>query len=122
MRQKVHIKPTPVMSRMGIIVGAAFFIFGLIFLAVLIKEGSGIGVIFMIFWLFVVGIIIAFNAYNLVRRKDIVDIETESEGRVNDPGPDFDSKLRKLEGLKKDGLISEEEFRIKRDEIFRQKW
>ena len=62
--------------------------------------------------------IIVFNLYNLIRRKDVIDIETESSGQVNDPGLDFEFKLRKLENLKKDGLISEEEFRKKREEIF----
>jgi len=122
MRQKVHIKPTPLVSLMGILVGVVFLILGIIFISVLIKEDSTIGIIFMIFWLFLIGIIIAFNVYNLVRRKDVIDIETESSGQVNDPGLDFESKLRKLESLKKDGLINEEEYRKKREEIFGQEW
>ncbi len=122
MRQKVHVKPTPFVSLMGILVGLAFLIFGIIFLFILIKEDSPVGIIFMVLWLFVVSIIIAFNFYNFVRRKDVIDIETESSGQVNDRGPDFESKLRKLENLKKDGLISEEEFHKKREEIIGQKW
>ena len=38
------------------------------------------------------------------------------------PGVDFDSKLRKLEGLRKDGLITEAEFARKRAEIMDGKW
>jgi hypothetical protein len=86
------------------------------------EEDSMIGVIFFIFWLFVVGIMIAFNAYNVVRPKDVIDIETETSGRVNDPGLDFASILRELDSLRKDGLITEEEFRKKREEIIGPKW
>jgi hypothetical protein len=122
MRQKVHVKPTPIVSLIGILVGFAFLIFGIIFLIILIREDSTVGIIFMIFWFFVISIIIAFNFYNLIRRKDVIDIETESMGQANDPGLDFESKLRKLESLKKDGLINEEEYSRKRVEIFTQKW
>jgi hypothetical protein len=31
-------------------------------------------------------------------------------------------KMRSLEALKKDGLISEDEFRRKREEVMQQKW
>lgn len=34
----------------------------------------------------------------------------------------FDEKLRKLEQLKKDHLISETEFNQKREEILKEKW
>ncbi|WP_409343251.1 SHOCT domain-containing protein [Paenibacillus sp. MBLB4367] len=35
---------------------------------------------------------------------------------------DFESKLRKLDGLRRDGLITEEEFAAKRKELMEQKW
>jgi len=35
---------------------------------------------------------------------------------------DFDEKLRKLDKLKKEGLINEAEFNKKRAEILDQKW
>lgn len=37
-------------------------------------------------------------------------------------GPDFETRLRKLESLKKDGLITEDEYRRKREEILNDKW
>jgi hypothetical protein len=36
--------------------------------------------------------------------------------------PDFATKLRKLETLRKDELISEDEYQKKRQEIMDQKW
>jgi competence protein ComGC len=120
--QKIHVKPSRMASLMGIVVGFAFLIFGIIFLFFLIQEDSTIGIVFMIFWFFIVGAIIFFNFYNLIKQKDVIDIETENLSSANDSGLDFESKLRKLESLKKDGLISEEEFCKKRDEILNQKW
>ncbi|WP_084605799.1 SHOCT domain-containing protein [Tepidibacter formicigenes] len=35
---------------------------------------------------------------------------------------DFEVKLRKLNDLMKDGLINEEEFKRKREEILSEKW
>ena len=35
---------------------------------------------------------------------------------------DFETRLRKLNRLKEDGLITEEEFQKKREEILREKW
>jgi flagellar motor component MotA len=120
--QKIHVKPSRMASLIGIIVGFAFLIFGIIFFIILLQEDSTVGVLFMIFWMFIVGTIIFFNFYNLIKQKDVIDIETESLPSVNDSGLDFESKLRKLESLKKDGLINKEEFSKKRDEILNQKW
>ncbi|MBU1248349.1 MAG: SHOCT domain-containing protein [Proteobacteria bacterium] len=35
---------------------------------------------------------------------------------------DFEARLRKLERLKKDGVISESEYAAKREQIMREKW
>ncbi len=35
---------------------------------------------------------------------------------------DFETRLRKLNTLREDGLITEEEFQKKREEILREKW
>ena len=102
---------------MGIVVGAGFLVFGIAFLVVLLGEGSQIGVAFMALWIAVVTVIIAFNVYHLVTRKAVVEIDADTDAES-----DFDAKLRKLERLKNDRLISEEEFRRKRAEILEQKW
>lgn len=76
----------------------------------------------MILWIFVILLIIAYMIYHLTSRKGVVEIETESYAPGQDPGPDFDAKLRKLELLKKDGLVTDEEYYDKRAEILKQKW
>lgn len=122
MLQKTRVKPTRPMVLMGLIVFLAFLIFGVIFLNVLIREGSGPGIVFMIFFIFVILLIIAYMIYLLTSRKGVIEIETESHAQGQDPGPDFDVRLRKLELLKKDGLVTDEEYSDKRAEILKQKW
>lgn len=54
-------------------------------------------------------------------------IETESDDHASPVPPrpvpkDFAERLRDLEGLRRDGLIDEEEYERKRDEILRERW
>jgi hypothetical protein len=51
--------------------------------------------------------------------KDAID-ETGLKASLGSGLP-FDEKLRRLEALKKDGLVSEEEYRLKRKEILEEK-
>jgi Short C-terminal domain len=51
-----------------------------------------------------------------------VDIETEPGSQAGDTDSDPIHRLRNLEALKQDGLISEDEFRRKREEVMQQKW
>jgi hypothetical protein len=80
--------------------------------------------IFMIGWLGTIVYMLIYHYLNLKRAKglSLVEIDTESgslaEGAVSDPM----QKLRSLESLKKEGLISEDEFIRKREEIMQQKW
>ena len=119
---KMHVRSSRAPLIVGLVIGIAFLVFGVVFLVVLANEGSQIGVAFMGFWIFLVGVIIAFNAYHLVVRKAaVMEIETEAEVPAGSE-PDFEAKLRRLERLKSDRLISEEEYRRKRAEILDQKW
>ena len=118
----VHVRPGRAASLAGLLVGVAFLVFGIVFLVVLLQEDSMVGVAFMSLWIFVVGLIIALNAYHLITRKAMLDIDTEGGTAIPGSDADFDRKLRRLEDLKKDRLISEEEYKRKRAEILDQKW
>ena len=122
MLQKTSVKPTRPAVLLGLIAAIAFLIFGLVFLSVLIKLGSGLGIAFMIFWIFIVLIMIGFSIHLLTSRKGVLELDTESHIPEGGSGPDFEAKLRKLELLKKDGLVTDEEYRDKRAEILKQKW
>ena len=119
---KVHVRPTRATSLIGLLVGVAFLVFGVVFLVVLIQEDSRVGVAFMGLWIFVVSLLIAFNAYHLITRKAVMEIDTEVAAPGTGSESDFDAKLRRLERLKSDRLISEEEYKRKRAEILDQKW
>ena len=120
MPQKMTVKPTKPVTIMGLIAAGGMLLFGLFFLGILIREGSGPGIVFMVFWFLVLGVIIAYYIYNLSSRKGVIEIETETKTPA--AGSDFDARLRKLELLKKDGLVTDEEYREKRAEIMKQNW
>lgn len=122
MLQKMSVKPTRPAVLLGLIASIAFLIFGLVFLFVLIKEGAWPGILFMIFWIFIVLSMIGYWIHLLTSRKGVLEIDTESQIPEGGAGPDFEAKLRKLELLKKDGLVTDEEYRDKRAEILKQKW
>jgi amino acid permease len=126
LKQKAYIRPGKVGSVMGIIAGTAMLIFGLFFLTLLQDESSQTGRIFMLLWIFIVLCIIGYSIYNLVTTKASLaateEIELESGDAADQASGNFEEKLRSLERLKKDGLLSEEEYTQKRKEIMQQKW
>ncbi len=129
MRQRAYIKPTKSSLVVGIIVVVAFMVFGIFFFSLLSGEsGSEIGQTFLGFWFFILLVIGGIFVYNLIHydknpgasiAEEIVIPETFGTREV---GVSFDDKLRKLENLRKERLISEEEFVVKRKEIMEQKW
>jgi hypothetical protein len=131
MTQKAYVRATKPTLIVGIIAFVAFLLFGIIFFIVLMKEGAGIGMAFMVFWIFIVLVIGGTYIYNLRNYNKSAERSVAGEIIIGDltsiqatgkTGGTFDDKLRKLEGLRKEGLISEEEFSKKRTEIIEQKW
>jgi hypothetical protein len=125
MSQKMQIKPTKPVLVMGLVVAVAMLIFGIFFFNAVLSDSGGepgpaIG--FMALWFLVLGVIIFYYAFYLRSRKGVVEIETETTPPATDVAPDFDARLRKLEGLKKDGLVTDDEYRSKRAEILGEKW
>jgi hypothetical protein len=80
--------------------------------------------VFMIGWVGTVLFMLVYHVLNLKRARglSLVDIETEPGLPVDNTTSDPMQRLRNLEGLKHDGLINEEEFGRKREEIMQQKW
>lgn len=122
MSPKAYVRPGKTASIIGIIAAALMFVFGIFFFSLLREDGSGIGQIFIVFWLLIVILIIAYYAYNLKSRKassaalEVIDMD------MPDRSPSVEEKLRSLERMKKDRLITEEEYRQKRQEIMQTKW
>lgn len=133
MKQKSAIRPSRLVST-GSLIGLVFMImFGLGF-AVLVgsvlHEEEAPLVMAIVFYIFMTGwlgtaiFMLVYHFLNIKRAKGIslIDIETESSAQDNQAAHDPIDRLRSLEKLKLDGLISEEEFKSKREEIMQQKW
>jgi hypothetical protein len=119
MLRRGKIKPSKPQLLFGMIVGIIFFLIG-IGVLITIPHASLPGAILTLFALVITGM----NAYHFFSRKGTslyeVDLETENDPRKNED--DFERKLRKIDRLYKDGIITEEEFRRKREEMLREKW
>jgi len=136
LKQKYRIasvRPSPLSSVLGIVAGVAGLIFGIFFLASMGNdpEGAGMrGAFFVIWFLACIGGVI-YSLMNLatyaktdknkipLTAEDVVEMGPE-EGRSE--AEDFETRLRKVESLRQDGLISEEESKRKRQEILNEKW
>lgn len=126
MKNKAYIKPTRPALIVGLIAVILMLIFGIFFMRVLFNEGSGIGIGFMLLWmlfLLLIGGVFVYNLRNKNDEKSIADEITFTDHRPQaETVPDFDIKIRKLELLRKDGHINEQEYRKKREELINSKW
>lgn len=125
------VRPSPLASIAGIIVLIIMLIFGFVFFLNIEgdTEGDTIGRAFVFIWMLICIGGIIYYLVNLrsypgsssskipITSDEVIEIESE-----NDSPPDFERKLRKLEGLKREGLITEEEYRQKREKIMSEKW
>jgi hypothetical protein len=105
-----------------IILGALFLPFGMVFVIVSEGEARPFIALFSVVWAAgcIAIIVTAVKALRLVKKGKIEIAEIgvtsgETEG-------DFAVRLRGLEAVKKDGLISDGEYQRKRAEIMQEKW
>lgn len=122
MPQKINVRPSRPALVMGLIAAIAFLVFGIVFLVVLVREEAGPGIAFMVFWIFIILLMIGYFIHLLRSRKSVIEIETETALPKEGPRGHFAGRLRELESLKREGLVTEDEFQAKRAEIMREKW
>ena len=129
MKKKAYVKATKPSLIVGMLVAFLMFVFGIVFLISILGEPeNGVGIAFLSIWLIVV-LIIAGSYYINYKNYD-KDSGSSFAGEIELPDGmsdeesslTFDDKLRKLEDLKKDNLITEEEYNAKRKEIMNQNW
>ncbi len=119
--KKQVVKPDKATSRLTFFIGILFSIFGVAFLFMTIL--SPISIMMAPFALMFTAISI-FNTVKAYKNgfteegSPIYEINTYEDNSDNN----FDVKLRKLEELKKDGLITESEYSKKRTEIMNKEW
>jgi hypothetical protein len=129
MKQRAYIKPTKPGLIAGLVVVIAFLAFGIFFFTLLSGESDAyIGQTFLVIWIIVVLVIGGGLVNNIINydknpgssiAEEIEIPDTLTQGKTD---LSFDDKLRKLENLRKERLISEDEFAAKRREIMEQKW
>lgn len=133
MKTKASLKPSKPLSA-GAVASLVFMLFFGIGFFVLVSsvlfENEAPVIMHIVFYIFMLGWIgmvifmLGYHWLNLKRSRglSLMNIETESGSEENFSEKDPMQKLRSLEELKKDGLITEDEYRIKRAEIMQQKW
>lgn len=114
--RKVRVKPSKPQSFVGMIGGGIFVIIGF---SILPMTGM-----FGIVWTLMALAIAGMHAYNYFSNKGIAswEIEVDTNRQVISKEDDFEIRIRKLNALKEDGLITESEFEKKRTEIMKSEW
>jgi len=115
MFKRGRVKPSKSSSLLGMVVGIIFVIIGLTTIVPL----AGV---FGVFWTLIALAIAGLHGYNFFSQKGISQWEVDVESEPSDTSEDFEEKLRKLDRLRKEGLITDEEFEEKRRDIMEAKW
>jgi hypothetical protein len=125
MPKKVYLKlppPTWTMLWAQIILGVLFLPFGIVFLLISEGEARPYVAIFSLIWAVacIAIIVVGVRSLRLVKqgKMEIAEV-TMTNGETES---DFAARLRDLEALKKDGLISDNEYQRKRAKIMQEKW
>lgn len=121
--RKQTIKPSKGISRMSFFVGLLFSIFGVAMVfGALLTPVPFMMVPFGIVWTSI-AIFNTYRAYkNGFTEEGVAIYEINSYADDNEREYDFEEKLRKIERLRKEGLISEYEYNQKRSEIMKKEW
>ena len=115
-RRRVTYRPSRVGSAMSMVVG---FIFVVIGFTVVIPSAGAFGVV----WTLVAVAIVGTSAYSAFGRRNIgpeiyiEDEEKPQEGRTADADGGIEQRLERLNDLHDKGLVTDEEYEKKRQEI-----
>lgn len=117
---RARVKPGRGVSAMGMVMGLVFVGIGLF---VVIPTFGAFGLAWTLMALVAVG----FNAFNAFSDRGIATTEIEVDrlpAKLDIPEQklDFDDRLRKLEALRSEGLISETEYQDKRRQMMDADW
>lgn len=125
MPRKVYLSPPPVtriMPLTQLILGVLFILFGAVLAAVSEGEARPFALLFVLIWSVgcIALILHAVKTLRLMKEGKIEIAEFEVSDGETESG--FAARLRDLEALKNDGLISDDEYSEKRAEIVQEKW
>jgi hypothetical protein len=115
MPRNIRVKPGKGSSLAGLIGGIIFLIIGF---TIVIPIFGWFGVL----WTLVALVITIVNGVNAFSAKGVPIYEVTMSGDGKTQDADFAVQLRDLKELKDDGIITETEYNIKREEILNKKW
>jgi hypothetical protein len=96
---------------------------GIVFIGIGVAFGIPTFGAFGVLWTLVAAAITVFHAINVFSESGVSDTEIiEDAGRPSGEPLPFDERLRRLELLQKDGLLTDEEYRRKRAELMDERW
>lgn len=114
-------RPSRPMSALAVVVGIGMLLtFATFFYSPLAGGGA-----FVVLWVVTLLAIIGYHVWNAVHPRGVphsqVDFDIRHSG-ASSRQSQFAEQLRELDQLRRDGLISEAEFTVKRSEIMQSKW
>ncbi|MBA4392658.1 MAG: hypothetical protein C0407_03800 [Desulfobacca sp.] len=123
--KQIRVRPGKSGSLVLIVMGSLFFVFGTFLTNVGLAENSDSSFqtmiwLFRIIWWAVCLAMITYGLLMLTRKKPPTMLEMDLED-IGTEG-DFEVRLRKLQSLRNENLISQQEYDKKRAEIMREKW
>ncbi|RJR15132.1 MAG: SHOCT domain-containing protein [Nitrospiraceae bacterium] len=128
----VKVKPSKTLSAGSVVMLIFMLLFGIGFavfsiIDVFDSDELSLKILVPLFFTVFIGAIVFILVYHVMNLKgskglSMIDIDTESGFPTGETERDPIKRLRDLEALKKDGLISSEEYSRKRTEIMEKKW
>jgi hypothetical protein len=119
-------RPTKLSGVAMIVAGAAFLLFSIVPFSAAEGEAKPFAMVFGFIWVIVCLSFIIYGVYILSNNKPstgiVFDIENSAVQEDSDSHDDFETRIRKLEKLREDRLITEEEYKIKRAEMMNERW
>ena len=125
MKSKASVRPSKPSAVVLLVIAPFFLVFGVALCCAAEGEARPFVMMFLVIWVVAIGSMIVYALSILFSKRPPAMTEIEIEDMGGDrsaPGLDFETKLKKLEALRKEGLISGEEYRAKRSEIMGEKW
>ena len=126
MPRKVHLHPPPGTRSMmvaQIILAVLFLFFGVMIILVAEGEARPFAFVFGLIWCAgCITLIIGAVRGLLLAKQGKIEIAELTDEKEEESSHSFAVRLRDLEALKAEHLISEEEYRSKRAEIMGEKW
>jgi len=121
MSTKLYVKPAKTIFVAQMVIVPLFMALGFLFLFVADREVMVFLALFVLIWE-AVCVAILVNAVKALKRIRDGKIEVAEIRGPAEADNDFAKKLRDLKALKTDGLLTEDEYIEKRNEILKAKW